>query len=417
MISIKVRKSSILLITIKKIAMKNLVKISSLLLFSFLTISNVIAQEEIYVTFDEAYMDRYQYEVQGLSAYKYHNAYHVQTPNKDMFILNTSMQSFDVLKPSTTITPINEINWYTTLLNEVNLGLTELYIVDKINGTSYAYRVSTAIFVKESNTQVMYAGPYYSFTYEKQKAYAVNENILAGEFIIHDEANFVNNAEASKTACLDKFSFKKTTFERFPKESYTMLATTDFIGVLTEDSVISRPRTTYIDFVDNIGIVEERTALGSIKLIGINGEKLSSYISRLCSPEEYNTPVVETIPAYQPKSVKSNLTIPAPSNVNTKSAVVTKPVGQFNEKGAATASSPKVESEYELLYDLTGNQNNKHLFTSKGEVVDAVVHVVDNGETLYGISRKYGVSIADIQKLNNLEGTDIKVTQTLVIKK
>ena len=407
-----------MLITIKKNAMKSLKKISFLILFSFILITSAMAQEEIYVAFDEAQMDRYQYEVEGFSYYKYHNAYHVRTSNTDKFILNTSMQSFEVIKRPVTITPIDEINWYTTLLNELNLGLTELYVIDQKNGINYTYRVSTAIFVKESSTQVMYAGPYYSFTYDKQKSYAVDENILAGEFIIHDEANFVNNAEASKTKCLDKFRFKKTTFEQFPKESYTMLATTDFAGVLTEDSVISRARTTYVDFVDNIGIVEEITELGRIKLIGINGETLDSYISRFCAPEE-NTSKVESIPFYQPVEVEINTSVTTNPEITAKSGTNIIPT-QYEEKGAATSAF--LESEYELIYNASGEESSERMFTAKGQGTEygnpnAVVHVVNNGETLYGISRKYDVSIAEIQKLNNLEGTAIQVTQTLVIKK
>ena len=389
-----------------------------MILFSFTMIASVTAQEEIYVAFDEVQMDRYQYAVEGFSNYKYHNAYHVHTSNTDKFILNTSMQSFEVLKRSVAVTPIDQINWYTTLLNEVNLGLTELYVIDQKDGINYTYRVSTAIFVKESTTQVMYAGPYYSFTYDKQKTYAVGENILAGEFIIHDEANFTNSAEASKVNCLDKFRFKKTTFERFPKESYTMLATTDFEGVLTEDSVISRARTTYVDFVDNIGIVEERTELGRIKLIGINGEALDSYISRLCSPEK-NTPIVERVPIYQPVDVERKINVVTNPEITAKSGANIIPT-QYEEKGATR--SVVVESEYELIYNASGEESSERPFTAKGQVTEygnpnAVVHVVNNGETLYGISRKYGVSIAEIQKLNNLEGTAIQVTQTLVIKK
>jgi LysM repeat protein len=42
-------------------------------------------------------------------------------------------------------------------------------------------------------------------------------------------------------------------------------------------------------------------------------------------------------------------------------------------------------------------------------------HVVQAGETLYGISRRYGMSIADLQRLNGLEGSAIRVGQRLRI--
>ena len=40
-------------------------------------------------------------------------------------------------------------------------------------------------------------------------------------------------------------------------------------------------------------------------------------------------------------------------------------------------------------------------------------HVVKKGETLYGISRQYGISVADLQRLNTLSGTAIKIGQKL----
>ena len=42
-------------------------------------------------------------------------------------------------------------------------------------------------------------------------------------------------------------------------------------------------------------------------------------------------------------------------------------------------------------------------------------HTVSAGETLFQISRRYGVSVADLQQQNGLKGTEIKVGQRIVI--
>jgi LysM repeat protein len=44
-----------------------------------------------------------------------------------------------------------------------------------------------------------------------------------------------------------------------------------------------------------------------------------------------------------------------------------------------------------------------------------LMHVVETKETLYAISKKYGVSIDDIIKWNNLQGLDLKKGQELKI--
>ena len=42
-------------------------------------------------------------------------------------------------------------------------------------------------------------------------------------------------------------------------------------------------------------------------------------------------------------------------------------------------------------------------------------YIVKPGDTLWGISNQYGVSVLDIVNLNNISGTDIKVGQSLLI--
>ena len=49
--------------------------------------------------------------------------------------------------------------------------------------------------------------------------------------------------------------------------------------------------------------------------------------------------------------------------------------------------------------------------------VAEVTHKVIKGDTLYSLSKRYGVSIESLQELNNLEGNSITLGQLLIIKK
>lgn len=60
------------------------------------------------------------------------------------------------------------------------------------------------------------------------------------------------------------------------------------------------------------------------------------------------------------------------------------------------------------VLDSKGKNENK---------VRAITHKVIEGDTLYSLSKKYGVSIESIQELNNLEGNSITLGQVLQIKK
>ncbi len=48
---------------------------------------------------------------------------------------------------------------------------------------------------------------------------------------------------------------------------------------------------------------------------------------------------------------------------------------------------------------------------------EVFTHVVEKGETLYALSRKYEISVDEIQRLNNLNGTNISIGQVLNIRK
>ena len=64
----------------------------------------------------------------------------------------------------------------------------------------------------------------------------------------------------------------------------------------------------------------------------------------------------------------------------------------------------------QLAKELAGGNPGKSTVKSDGKE-----HVVQKGEYLTTIARKYGVSVADLKKANNLTSDDLKVGQKLVL--
>ena len=54
--------------------------------------------------------------------------------------------------------------------------------------------------------------------------------------------------------------------------------------------------------------------------------------------------------------------------------------------------------------------------TPASPAAEAVYHTVRSGETLFAISRRYNVTVGDIQRLNNLGSTTIRPGQRLRIR-
>ena len=44
-------------------------------------------------------------------------------------------------------------------------------------------------------------------------------------------------------------------------------------------------------------------------------------------------------------------------------------------------------------------------------------HIVTKGDTLYSLSRKYGLTVADLIKINSLDSNTISVGQILIVSK
>ncbi|MBL3656212.1 LysM peptidoglycan-binding domain-containing protein [Fulvivirga sediminis] len=81
-----------------------------------------------------------------------------------------------------------------------------------------------------------------------------------------------------------------------------------------------------------------------------------------------------------------------------------KPVAS-KPKGNTTAPAATTKTESPVLV------NN-----DPGKKTGQIIHVVKPKETVYSISRQYGVSIADLKSWNNLEGNILDIGQELIIK-
>ena len=81
-----------------------------------------------------------------------------------------------------------------------------------------------------------------------------------------------------------------------------------------------------------------------------------------------------------------------------------KPEPELAEKPAVTAPKPVIQPKTD---------------TPKPEMVKLIFHRVEKGETLYRISRKYGISVEELQKMNDMKKDDllINVGQELIVRK
>lgn len=91
----------------------------------------------------------------------------------------------------------------------------------------------------------------------------------------------------------------------------------------------------------------------------------------------------------------------------------------WNFKGVKTlpkGQKPKENKPTNTTEPTENNNNDGFLDEVVPPSAQKITHTVQKGDTLYGISKKYGVPVAKIRELNNLETDVLNIGQELIIK-
>ncbi len=173
--------------------------------------------------------------------------------------------------------------------------------------------------------------------------------------------------------------------------------------------------TSNIDYVLGVGMTRQYADEMENTLIAINGQPIDDYLATYCG-QEVKVAVSE----------KTNKTTPINMNlVDTETAVLfenteteakggdvlTLKAPEFEAKTVETETviMEKEAAAVNILVDMT----EPLVETIKKEEF----HIVEEGETLYSISKKYNISTLKLKELNDLELNIIEIGQQLKIKK
>ena len=80
----------------------------------------------------------------------------------------------------------------------------------------------------------------------------------------------------------------------------------------------------------------------------------------------------------------------------------------------------KIKREDRVLKDINKNipnETSKDKSTDAPAIIEGNKYIVQQGDTLYNISKRFGLTVDELKQLNNLTDNNIKVGQKLIIKK
>jgi LysM repeat protein len=281
-------------------------------------------------------------------------------------------------------------------------------------------------YIEEVSDHLSCSGPYYSFGYKKNHAYPPMFDLEHDLFNFYEEVIFLAN-NADKIRCLKSFELVKVISDASPEGSFCMVADEDFVKLTEAQLKEASHDAFYVTYVEEIGIIEETTKRGKIILVSIDDIPLDDYLKYYCEDPVYLATLSPTmaphreVPAEYENTTKgggvtsktsSSSTVSSYSSTSTTSTTSTT-VSTSTVAGAPDFIILFEKAPYEKPIPTSySTTTSKPQATPKG---NAKIHIVDNGETLYGIARKYNISVDKLRQWNNLQTGELFVTQQLII--
>jgi LysM repeat protein len=405
----------------KQLIMKNLSLVALLL-----TASVVLnGQNNTYLMYDDACMNRleYNYISGGTNSI---TSYAIPASNgTDLLILGVGMESknlVDAPKGTIKCTGFGDFGKWT---KHINSKSGTVFIVRPMSGQYVVTPVSSASFVKQTGNQFSFDGYSYRFAMDAQ------------------ESSFTENLSQKKDS---SYIFLKSREEQGCKTSFKFSYEPNLACACGEGSILH--------YVSGLGFLSEVNSLcttdkpsNGLTLTSIDGRPVAEVLDMMCSNPNFLAgtatqsgvapTMASTVTTVASEEIAYAAAAPFVANTAAKTVKMTgkkhaatvPTVYNTAAKSAKMKGIPVVENPYvaasepvtEVVTTTTTTQVNETAPVGPPAPCTTAPaagrHIVQKGETLFSIARANYVSIADVQRWNNLKSNQINLCQSLVVVK
>lgn len=322
-----------------------------LTLFAILTFSATISAANLYILYDDACMDRLEYAYQNADDNSPYIMYQVNTVPGQKIILEVGAerQTPQDFMPAQFIRCNNAV-FDEQLVNAINSNIDEVHMVVRKGNRYFISPINFAARLLINDQFILYDSPKYRFQFDRKRG-TIGENIAYKN--PRAEVYFEGKLE---NECSGAYLFHQYA---------------EFDGNPHADIVL----------VPEVGIVEERSGINAedalnntLRLEKVNGRKLERHLRRICGGSTAEADLKPGEEAFASRAEQ----------------------GEFTAKGA-TPESYGAEGYTRPRNPLAGVDVTPKSSTA----APPKAHKVAKGETLYRISKKYGVTVDQIKAWNN----------------
>ena len=341
------------------------------LLTAIIALSFSAFSQNIYIQFDAQCMDKFEYRfVQPEANNMPYTAYRLNKNENEKLYFETGIESVMIKNtiPGTLI-PCNQTNIDKTDIADINRGKKRIYICKKLDSGWAILPVGTTSYMYFSNNFLTFQGPDYDFKADFSQPLSTN--------------NLSDNFAASMSSIfyvgqINACNQNAAVFRKSPNETCKHEAT--------------------ISILPSVGLIQDKSSSGqNFELVSINGMPVCDYVTKGTAPTELtkSEPQPESIPTqYSSPMVRQNIEI------------ITDAFGE--EKTEETTSTPNNDVVSTKNIEETPKMDCS-LEANEGE------HLVGQGESLYGIARRYGLTVNNIRSWNELTTDNISPCTILKI--
>lgn len=281
-------------------------------------------------------------------------------------------------------------------IEAIQKGKQDIYLLKPNNNDFSVLNVTDVTYqvYLPNDKYLRVVGRDYEFDYDGKKTYeagAVLKTAGEGDFILFEETSI---------DCFDK-----PTFMHIP---------------------VNFMETANIEYILGIGLVRQYSDLMEHRLVAIDGQPIQQYLSNFCN-QDYTEAIPETLPEAEATPELYETPVEEYAEVSSEKPVLMVPdfvqETVVIEEGENDINMSLVEEGMDEIIGnaITVSKGNtiihKSIPVSREVVNNENIHVVEAGETLYSISKKYNLTTIQLKELNQLKDNTIEIGQKLKIKK
>jgi LysM repeat protein len=337
--------------------------------------------QDFYLRYDPACMDRLEYRFMDNALDLQYYAYRVNKSATEKITFETGVESPRIQKKAPAkLTDCKKLNFDLGDVRDVNEGRKKVYICKKLDSGWAILPVGSASYFENANNTMTYACSNYElqadFTETMGNNLALrypNEEVKAAMFYMGD---------------IDACNQKAYIFKMTPSQMCRVDATATLSPTM--------------------GLIREKTAVCDLyELVSVNGRPVCDFLGGNAKPARVVSDVSENTPPSEPTMTEQlGVTYDNPASAPQEYSTVVRP-----------KSTPQPEEEPNLTR--AENFDESQAAPSVAYEADCGVaaaegeHLIQRGESLYGIARRYGLSLNNLRTWNGLKGDAIKPCSVL----